>query len=144
MGDEDPGSLIPRWPTPIFLDESIQPRVRRAIALIRPHDVLHAEMDRCPVSRGEKDDIWLPIVGKKDWLAIMRDERIETRELERRALLEHGVRAFVLTGAGNFTMWSTLELLVKRWAKIEAIGSSGQPGPFLYSVTASRVKQLLP
>lgn len=142
MGDDSQGSLIPRWPTPYFLDESIQPRVRRALALIRT-DILHAEMPSCPVQRKEKDVIWLPKAGKKDWLVIIRDEHIETREREKEALLEHGVRAFVLTGAGNMLMWETLDLLVRRWPRIDEIGSSGQPGPYLYSVTTSRVKQIL-
>jgi hypothetical protein len=148
VGDEAEGAAqgslkFPRWPTPFFLDESIQPRVRRAIASIR-HDVLHAEMPNCPVSRGEEDEIWLPKAGKKDWLVIMRDERILTRKRQRDALLEHGVRAFVMTGSGEFLMWPMLELLVRRWPKFEEIGSSGQSGPYLYSVTGARVKQLLP
>lgn len=146
MGDDAEGaaqgSLIPRWPTPFFLDESIQPRVRRAIAMLRK-DVLHAEMPGCPVNRGDKDHIWLPQAGKKDWLVIMRDQRIETREREKAALLNNGVRAFVLTGAGNLPMWDVLSLMVRRWATIENIGASGEAGPYLYSVTTSRVKKLL-
>lgn len=147
MGDESSaegsGRLIPRWPTPIFLDESIQPRVRRAIESVRT-DVLHAEMPSCPVARGELDHVWLPKAGKKDWLVVMRDEHIRTRPLEKEALLSNGVRAFVLTGAGQMTMWEILTLLVRRWPLFEQHGGSGEPGPYLYSVTETGVRKLLP
>ncbi len=101
-----PRRLTPRWPTPIYLDASIQKRVRTALAIVRT-DILHPDMPNCPTNVGDRDETWLPIVGRNDWLAIMRDQRIETRARERQALLDNRVRAFVLTGAGELKVWES-------------------------------------
>jgi hypothetical protein len=42
------------------------------------------------------DTKWLPEVGKKNWVVLMRDQRIGKRPLELQALLNSGVKAFVL------------------------------------------------
>ena len=47
------------------------------------------------------DDEWLPIVGAAGWAVITRDKMIRRRPGEVRALVGAGVRAFVLTGAGQ-------------------------------------------
>lgn len=44
--------------------------------------------------------MWLPFVGRKDWVPITKDKRIRKRPLEREALINSGVRSFVLY-AGN-------------------------------------------
>jgi hypothetical protein len=49
----------------------------------------------------------------------MRDKRIRTRPGERRKLYDNNVGAFCLTGAGNYSKWLTLDLLVRRWDDIE-------------------------
>jgi hypothetical protein len=69
---------------------------------------------------------------------VMRDKRIRTRVAEREALESAGVRAFCLTGAGNYSKWATLDLLVRRWPEMERIAAE-QPGPFLYAVTQGGV-----
>jgi len=43
-----------------------------------------------------KDPIWLPEVGKWGWVLVTKDWRIQRRPLERTAILNAGVRAFVL------------------------------------------------
>jgi hypothetical protein len=53
-----------------------------------------------------KDVDWLPIVRGRGWAVIMRDKRIRRRPVERQRFLDHGVRAFCLTGAGNQTSWA--------------------------------------
>ena len=88
-----------------------------------------------------KDRAWLPIAGAEDWVVILRDKKIRTRPGERRALIEAGVRAFCLTGAGSYTRWQTLELLVNRWPMIEDHARMS-PGPYIRSVTKSGVRDL--
>ncbi len=72
---------------------------------------------------------------------VFRDKRIRTRPWERQKLVDHGVRAFCLTHAGNYTKWHTLELLVKRWQDIE-LTAMVEPGPYIYSVTHADMKRL--
>lgn len=51
---------------------------------------------------GSTDEEWLAVIGEKRWLALMRDQNIRRRALERRALVAAGVGAFVCT-AGEAT-----------------------------------------
>ena len=46
------------------------------------------------------DAEWLRAVGQRGWVVLTKDERIRRRPLERAALLDAGVRAFVLTARG--------------------------------------------
>ena len=61
----------------------------------------------------------------------------------RRQPINHGVRAFVMTGAGNYSKWQTLELLIRRWADIEVVAGL-DVGPFICSVTQAGVVRLTP
>ncbi|HXM54062.1 MAG TPA: hypothetical protein VOB72_01640 [Candidatus Dormibacteraeota bacterium] len=88
-----------------------------------------------------KDVVWLPIAGANQWLVLMRDKRIRTRPGERRRLVECGVRAFAMTGAGNYSRWLTLELLVRRWREIESVVAT-EDGPYIYSVTQGGLARL--
>lgn len=47
------------------------------------------------------DEEWLGAVGRKGWVVLTKDTRIRYRETERAALLNAGVRAFVLTSRGD-------------------------------------------
>jgi hypothetical protein len=146
MGDDSgQGRLVGRWPTPIFLDASLQKRVRIALTMIRPRDMvlMHPDMDECRINVGDKDADWLPYVGRKDWATIMRDQHIDTRSGERKAFMENNVRAFVLTGSGEFYMWDMVKLLMHRWDRIIKQVSSGEPGPYLYSVTRTTFRRLI-
>ena len=71
----------------------------------------------------------------------MRDKRVRSRPGERQALLKSNVRAFVLTTAGNYTRWRTLELLVRRWADIEEAAASDEP-PYVYAVRQQGLRRI--
>jgi hypothetical protein len=43
------------------------------------------------------------------------------REVARSARRDNGVRVFVLTGAGNYPRWQSLDRLVRRWPDIESV-----------------------
>lgn len=45
-----------------------------------------------------RDRDWLPEVGRRGWVVLTADYRMRYRERERDALMEHGVRAFILRG----------------------------------------------
>ncbi len=122
-----------------YLDASLPIAVRTAIAGVRD-DVLYAGGPNAP-AEGTKDPIWLPIAGREEWIVIMRDKHIRTRPGEKEAFIRAKLRAFCLTNAGNATRWQILELLVARWPRIEQIAGS-EPGPYIYSVTASTMRPL--
>lgn len=73
---------------------------------------------------------------------LLRDKRTRWRPRERAALMSAGLNGvFVLTGAGNYTRWQVLELLVHRWQGIEEkLDEIGRP--FVCSVTKARVSVL--
>lgn len=71
----------------------------------------------------------------------MRDKRIRNRKSERDALIASGVRAFCLIGAGNYSKWETLSLLVKRWPLMEE--KSTITGPYIYALTQGGVQKLV-
>jgi len=50
--------------------------------------------------QGTEDVVWLPYVGSNQWVLITKDQKIRKRPLERQALINSGVRSFVLH-AGN-------------------------------------------
>ncbi len=49
---------------------------------------------------GTLDVEWLPEVGSRGWILITKDKKIRKNEIEKSALRQAGIRAFVLTGAG--------------------------------------------
>jgi hypothetical protein len=43
-----------------------------------------------------KDVVWLPEIGRRGWVLVTKDWRIQERPLEREAIISAKVRAFVL------------------------------------------------
>jgi hypothetical protein len=124
-----------------YLDASIPPPVSQALALVRD-DVLYPGAPGCPIASADvRDRDWLPVAGRQGWVVLMRDKHVRSRPGERRALRENDVRAFVLTGAGNYSRWRTLDLLVRRWAEIEDLAGSGVP-PYIYAVTQQGLRRM--
>jgi hypothetical protein len=120
-----------------YLDASIPVDVYRAHACVRS-DVSYPGEPGCPVTEvGAKDHVWLPIAGEHGWIVLMRDKRIRTRPGERQAFIDAKVPLFCLTGGGNFSKWKTLDLLVRRWDRIEEVAGSETPP---YISTRSRTR----
>lgn len=89
-------------PEPLFFVDRSLGRVR-VPALLRERDwalVTLAEHYGVPQDEEVDDVTWLRLAGQRGWPVLMKDERIKYRAVERRALTDHGVRAFCLT-SGN-------------------------------------------
>ena len=76
-----------------FLDRSLGKHIvadalRQAGAAVAVHDD-HFSQDA-------RDEEWLRAVGERGWIVLTRDDRIQYRSQERTALIQAGVRAFVL------------------------------------------------
>lgn len=113
-----------------------------ALAIVRD-DVLYPGASGCPVTTpATPDPEWLTHAGRHGWVVVMRDKRVRKRPGERQALIAHGVKAFCLTGAGNYSSWRILDLLVRAWPRIEDVAAT-EPAPFIYSVTQQGVRRLV-
>lgn len=122
-----------------YVDASVPVAVRTALAGVRD-DVLYAGGPKAP-KESTRDRHWLKTAGENDWIVLKRDKRIRTRRWEREALIAAGVRTFCLTGAGNYTRWQVLELLVARWRRIEEVANT-VAGPYIYAVTWDGVRAM--
>ena len=87
------------------------------------------------------DDEWLELCGREGWLVLAKDKRIRSRPREREAIVEHGVRAFVLT-SGQLTAEHQVERFLDNAAAIDRAGE--EPGPFVYAVHAKRLIRVFP
>jgi hypothetical protein len=58
------------------------------------------------------DEIWLTEIGKRGWVLLTKDPRIRTNELERRALLDNNVAAFML-GRGEVSGARMVDVFIK-------------------------------
>jgi hypothetical protein len=114
------GGVAPDPLQPFYVDASML-GTAKVLALARP-EIYYPGQAGCPVERPSMpDDEWLPIVGAHNWPVIMLDKRIRKRPGERAALIEAGVYAFVLTGAGQAKKWDQVLLLARNWETIERL-----------------------
>ena len=85
------------------------------------------------------DEEWLKRAGREGWIVFSKDTKIRYRSRETEALVQYGVRAFVLS-SGNLTGPEQAECFVRN---IEAITAAAQqPGPFVYAVRRSAIERL--
>jgi hypothetical protein len=116
-------------------------RTAKVLALARKN-VWYPGKPGCPVSDpAMPDEEWLPLVGERGWPVIMRDKRIRRRIREKRALVDAGVQAFVLTGSGQATTWDQVLLLARNWESIERTVQA-TPGPCLFALTSGGLRQI--
>jgi hypothetical protein len=123
-----------------YLDESIYSRVLVSAMQVAGANVRRVGLD---VPFGSTDDVWLRVVGKNHWIALMRDQRIRRRRLEIEALTAHRVAAFAFTG-GQETAQRTAQTICPLLIKFANMHVS-EPKPFLYTfgVSGSLTKVLL-
>jgi PIN like domain len=84
---------------------------------------------------GTPDEHWLPTVGRNGWLLITADQRIRYNQLERQAVMAHGVREFVFT-SGNLSGTVMAGLLIKALPQMVKLCQRTAP-PFIASITKS-------
>ena len=82
--------------------------------------------------KGTPDEVWLARAGAEQWIVLTRDKRIRYRQLEKVALKNAGVRAFVFIG-GNVTLQDTAEILTAALPRMYAVLAT-EPGPWIYHI----------
>jgi hypothetical protein len=122
----------PPEPLTFFLDESLD-----SDSVVTALREAGATVERLTAHfrKGAPDETWLAEAGKKNWVVLTRDKRIRYRQLERLALQQAGVRAFVFTG-GNVTIRGTGVILAGAVARMSRIARA-DPGPFIYHIPRS-------
>ncbi len=98
-----------------------------------------AEVYGIPADEGVADEKWLTRAGQEGWVVLMKDERIRRRPAEKRALVDHGVRAFCLARRDiRATEMAGLFLA----ARTEMARTCSQPGPFLGVISQQAVRMV--
>ena len=79
---------------------------------------------------------WLPAIGERRRVLLTKDKNIRKNQLEVDAILNAGVRAFVLTAA-NLHRDDMARLVCRAMPKIYRI--CHQRGPFIFNITGSGI-----
>jgi len=86
------------------------------------------------------DPVWIPEVTRVGLLIITRDASIADNRAEIEAVRNAGARMVTLAGREAIGTWDQLEVIMSRWRDIE--GFLVESGPFIYSATRTRLRQL--
>ena len=87
------------------------------------------------------DEEWLREVGQRSWIVLTKDTQIRYRAHERAALMQAGVRTFVLV-AKNLSGREMADVLVKALPAIRRFVANHQP-PFIAKVTRSSAASMV-
>jgi hypothetical protein len=86
------------------------------------------------------DHIWIPEATRQEWLIITRDRRIQDHRAEIDAVRVSGARMNNLAGDDSVGTFAQLEVLMCQWRCVEAL--LDETGPFIYSATRTRFRQI--
>jgi len=122
----------------LFLDRSLG---KKTVAEALRNTGLKVEVHDDHFAQDATDESWLTVVGKRGWIVLTKDRRIRFRAIERTALVNNAVRAFVLT-AGDIDGTSMAALFVKALPKILKFSASYAP-PFIATISKTGVVTML-
>src|SRR5689334_20243472 len=91
-----------------YFDESLL-GVGKALAIAR-RDTVHVghPLIAEDLPLGILDTEWLPRVGARGWIVLLRDRRIRTKPVELAAFRRHSVRVFWVAGKKDLSVWDSL------------------------------------
>lgn len=130
----------PPQPPEFFIDRSLG-RKHLAEALRDLGLTVHTMASVYGEKRAQEldDEEWLADAGRRDWVVLMKDDRIRTRPAERDALMAAGVRAFCLTNAQLRAADQTARFVTNINRIIQR---ARKPGPYIYGVYEDRLELL--
>ena len=132
MPSKKPSVAKPPERTVFFIDRSLgREPIRSALAAAGLTVELHDEH----FERDESDEVWLSVVGRRKWVVLTKDQRLQFRPLEKEALRESGARVFILT-AGNLRGSEIASVFVKAVPAMLRV-LRGHRGPFVARVARS-------
>jgi hypothetical protein len=124
----------------LFLDRSLG-RIQ-VPALLRTAGlrlITLAEHYGIPADETVADTTWLAEVGRRGWVALMKDENIRRNRAERMAVRQYAVRCFCLTRQ-TLTAQDMADRFLHNLSAMERACS--QAGPFIYAVYENRILKL--
>jgi predicted nuclease of predicted toxin-antitoxin system len=104
----------PPEPIEIFVDRALGRRIAAPLIETGARVYLHDDL----FDQGVEDRIWLTEVGKRGWIVLTKDQRIRYRAIEREALLNAGVKAFIFM-SGNVRFSDMAQIIAKALPSIE-------------------------
>lgn len=130
----------PPQPPEFFIDRSLG-RKHLAEALRDLGLTVHTMASVYGEKRAQEldDEEWLADAGRRNWVVLMKDDRIRTRPAERDALMAAGVRAFCLTNAQLRAADQTARFVTNINRIIQR---ARKPGPYIYGVYEDRLELL--
>lgn len=85
--------------------------------------------------------MWLERAGREGWVVLAKDVRIRRRSHELRALIDHEVRAFVLTRGSLTGDQQVARILAQRHRIVQR---AAHRGPYVYGIYADGLRRLFP
>ena len=113
----------------IFIDENMPPQLAKGLhELQQPQnkrDALEIQVLSIKIEfgEGEKDENWIPKVGKEKGIVITQDFRIQTQRHQKELYLENGIGILFFNppSKSGFAYWELVKQLVTRWDEIKQI-----------------------
>lgn len=122
-----------------FFDRSVGKTLPESLRMLRiPLGIEYHQLHFAP---DLQDDIWLPIVGIREWFVIGHDYSYHTFESGARALRDYNIGCFCLWGS-QATRWEKIRLFARTYDKIVAAAETTQR-PFIYRVNRDSSLKLL-
>lgn len=132
MKSKKPSDTKPRDAFTFFVDRSMGRKLAEAL---RAAGFLAVTHDSIFSDHATPDPVWLERAGREGWLVLTKDKLIRKRPLERQALIEARVRAFVFSG-GNMSGIEMAETIVGCAAKLLRVAAKTKP-PFVARISGS-------
>jgi hypothetical protein len=114
-----------------FFDRSVGIGFPRALRTIKKFPA-QIEYHQQHFKMGELDDVWLPEVGKKDWIVIGQDYSYHKNATELAAIKDYNIGVFYIWGS-NAPQWDTVRLFAKAYDRIVEKAMQ-TPRPFVFWV----------
>ena len=117
----------------LYLDENLDNCKPILQALVE--NAVRFERHADHFQRGERDEVWLGVVGTNGWAVLTKDKRNRYNEWERHAIQLNRVREFYF-GSGNFNAEEMASALRTALPEMKRVFASEDP-PFVCSISRS-------
>jgi hypothetical protein len=135
--------LLSDSPPELFLDRSLgRYTVANALREAGATVITMAEVYGERVGQGLPDTEWLRDAGARNWVVLLKDDKIRYRPAELDALMAARVRAFCLPN-GNLKGAVMAERYVQ-WLPAILATAAVQPGPYIFGVYSDGVRPIWP
>ena len=108
-----------------FLDNTFPPKLAAILQLLKI-DAVHLQEQ---FDAHTQDEVWIPLVSKKDYILLTGDGRIRKGSAERAALEQSKLRAvFLFNGYTALPLLKQVAFMIEHWADIDKEALRLNPG----------------